>query len=565
MAAMNPILEELNGMSPAAKAALMQAHSATAGQSTPPSNPMQGTQAPVPSLANLRAAPAAGPTPVGAGGIMPPPSGSSRVPSLSFSESAAPAIQAPRGTLEGDQNALGATLKKPAALESLYGRISNSNFGQNHPVIGKVLGTLAQIPATAADVVASGLEPRIGAVIPGTSIQRGMHVAGLQNQIKEDEASRAAQSAQAVENARIPYLQAQTEAANLVEISPEQAEEIGIPSLAGQKVTQGALQHLMTTAKTANSREAVANISAQSRQDIANANNLTKEKVASLKPEQRDDRAIRIMEKPADQRTQEENAYLGAYSQWVQQTKVEPGIARAQAFGMFRPVQVTGPNGDVHYEFSGNAIRSGASTPNSMSFRTAMGVARYMTSGKGGGTLTAYRTAYDHLDLLRQAANALNNGDVQTLNRMSNAFKEKFGHAAPTNFEAVKTMLAGEIANVAKATGATDQEIAAARDELQRAQSPEQINGVIETNQDLMDQKAVEMYQQYQSGMQGQPVFGHSAAAHPAGGNAPGSPPAATGGTAVSLSAAKGLPQNKGKTDAQIRADIEAHGHQVAP
>jgi hypothetical protein len=36
-------------------------------------------------------------------------------------------------------------------------------------------------------------------------------------------------------------------------------------------------------------------------------------------------------------------------------------------------------------------------------------------------------------------------------------------------------------------------------------------------------------------------------------------------GKAVSLSAARQLPQNKGKTDAQITADIQAHGHKVKP
>lgn len=37
------------------------------------------------------------------------------------------------------------------------------------------------------------------------------------------------------------------------------------------------------------------------------------------------------------------------------------------------------------------------------------------------------------------------------------------------------------------------------------------------------------------------------------------------GGTIVSLAAARGLPANKGKTDAQITSDIQAHGHTVGP
>lgn len=40
-------------------------------------------------------------------------------------------------------------------------------------------------------------------------------------------------------------------------------------------------------------------------------------------------------------------------------------------------------------------------------------------------------------------------------------------------------------------------------------------------------------------------------------------PPAPPSGKVVSLKAAMGLPINKGKTADQVRADIQAHGHQV--
>ena len=58
-------------------------------------------------------------------------------------------------------------------------------------------------------------------------------------------------------------------------------------------------------------------------------------------------------------------------------------------------------------------------------------------------------------------------------------------------------------------------------------------------------------------------------------GNAPATTPApATGSTsvpppasgmAVSLADARALPQNKGKSDADITSDIKAHGHAVVP
>ena len=183
-------------------------------------------------------------------------------------------------------------------------------------------------------------------------------------------------------------------------------------------------------------------------------------------------------------------------------------------------------SGQPTWQWAGEAVGAHAQTAQATPFKTALAMTRYMTSGKGGSTLTAYRTAYDHLDLLQNAADALENGDVQALNRMGNSFKEQMGKSAPTNFDAVKTMLSGEIANVAKSTGATDQEIAAAREELNRAQSPEQIKGIIQTNQDLMDQKASEMMQQYQSGIQGQPAFGKGTKQ---GNNGPETPKKSTG------------------------------------
>jgi hypothetical protein len=265
--------------------------------------------------------------------------------------------------------------------------------------------------------------------------------------------------------------------------------------------------------------------------DIADANNLTKEKLAQLKPQQRDDRAIGLWQKKQQGQplTQEENAYLGAYNKWIDETKVKPGVARAEAFGAFRPVQVLGENGNVQYQFSGNAIKSGTSTPQSMNFRTAAAMAKFMTSGKGGGVMTNYRTTTDHLDLLRQAITALDNGDMQGLNRLNNSFKEQFGSNAPTNVNVIRTMLSGELANVAKITGATDTEIKEQRENLNRASSPGQFSGFIDINQDLIDQKAHEMFLQNEAGMQGKPVFEKGgmgrdkapAAASQGGGNTP--------------------------------------------
>jgi hypothetical protein len=382
-------------------------------------------------------------------------------------------------------------------------------FWQN---LRHIAGTAARV---AGDIVAPGETELVtrslgqAGIGPDANIIRQRQLAGLQ---QGDIAQQDAASKRNLEGQQGAYYGAHAREVDLTPLSPEEAESFGNPALAGIPMNAQQREQLAKQAGINTTRVDTNAATNTTRKDIATQNSLTREELAKLKPEQRDDRAIRLNEKlqMGQPLTQEEQAYLGAYGKYIQQTKVEPGVARAQAFGMFRPVQVLGSNGDVQYEFSGNAIKNGSATPQSMNFRTAVGMSKFMTSGNGGQTIQAYNTANDHLELLGKAMEALENGDVQAVNKMSNSFKQEFGSAAPTNVNAVKAMLAGELANVAKVTGATDPEIQEQKDNLNRANSPEQIRGFITTNHELMDQKAFELYQQYQQGEQGAPAFGTS-------------------------------------------------------
>ncbi len=378
----------------------------------------------------------------------------------------------------------------------------------NHPGFLGKLGHFGSQMLANAHHVSGELTPR-----EDEEKRLGAEQQGLEKQ-QSEQALQSAQTEGAQQKGDLEEQQAR--AAELTPTSQEESDAFGVP--VGTMLNAASRAALGKQAGINGTKIQTTGMTVQGRQDVADANNLTKAHLATLKPEQRDDRAIRLMEKPAEQRTQEENAYLGSYARWVQQTKVDPGIARAQAYGMFRPVQVLGPDGEVHYDYSGHAIKSGSSTPQSMNFRTGVGMARFMTSGKGGQTINAYNVSNDHLDLFGKAMDALQNGDVQGLNRLNNAFKEQFGSPAPTNVNAIKAMLAGELANIAKVTGATDPEIQEQKANINRASSPEQIMGFIDTNHDLMDQKAYEMYNQYQQGMQGKPAFGGGRSGHnPAG------------------------------------------------
>lgn len=74
-----------------------------------------------------------------------------------------------------------------------------------------------------------------------------------------DESQNALRGAQtSAEQARVPLEEAQTKAAQLIQITPEMAMDMGQPGLAGESVTQGALQHILTTHQTVQQRELTA-------------------------------------------------------------------------------------------------------------------------------------------------------------------------------------------------------------------------------------------------------------------------------------------------------------------
>jgi hypothetical protein len=374
----------------------------------------------------------------------------------------------------------------------------------NHPGVG---GKIAHVLSVAGNIAGDIFAPGVMARIPGTQMNRQVQEGDLNERLGKEVGQQSGQKLAEQEEASKAGLQAAqadyyAQHAGAVGVRPMTADEaasIGHPELTGRLMDQKSISTLIGKRDTNQTRENVANIGAISRETIA-----------KLKPEQRDDRAIAINQKLAEGQpiTPEETSYLKAYSKYIDQTKVQPGVARAQAFGMFRPVQALNPEtGQPEWNWSGQAVGQHMGTTSNIPFRTAAGMAKFMTSGKGGQTITAYNTANDHLDLLGKAMDALDNGDVQALNQLNNSFKQQFGQAAPTNVNAVKAMLAGELANVAKVTGATDPEIQEQRENINRAASPEQIKGFIDTNHELMDQKAYEMYQQYQQGMQGKPAF----------------------------------------------------------
>jgi hypothetical protein len=225
----------------------------------------------------------------------------------------------------------------------------------------------------------------------------------------------------------------------------------------------------------------------------------------------RDDRNIAINQKRAmgQPLTPDEKAYQAAYDVYIKQTKVDPRVAGAVASGANRYIQVINPNDpeQVTLMRAADAARAGANTPASIGFQTDKAITRYMTSGAGGANITAFNTTTEHLNTLQDAAKALQNGDVQAFNSLGNKWATATGMPAPTDFNAVKFAVAGELSKTFKGAGATDAEISQINQTINTSQSPPQIQGAIDFYKRLMSGKLSALQSQYSAGKSGQPAF----------------------------------------------------------
>lgn len=123
-----------------------------------------------------------------------------------------------------------------------------------------------------------------------------------------------------------------------------------------------------------------------------------------------------------------------------------------------------------------------------------------ISGGKLGQTMKSFNVAIQHTNVFRDAAQALNNGDVKQFNRITQAWAEQTGQPAPTNFDAVKRIWGDEIVKaVVGAAGALgDREDAAKL--LSRANSPAQLQGVMDYYLNLMAGQVAGVKKQYEAG-----------------------------------------------------------------
>lgn len=280
---LNPVLSEIQGLSPEAKGALG----------------MAGHTLPTPEAAAAASSPSVLPP----GMLLPhpdmgPPPGNitmgSLAPSLSVLPSDQPSIKAPRGTVEGDTNARGALLGQKPGVENIASSVEGSQLGKSHPFFGKLLGGLAEGAGMLGDTLLHAAAPGIERMTPGTEGNYSRNLGRADTALAQDttntqkEAQASEETATAGKtNADIPLEQAETDqrkqqtAANEpVEISPEQAQSLGMPELAGEKVSPTVLAGLSRTNQTNNTKESTTGETVAGREQVAQTGADSREAVA---------------------------------------------------------------------------------------------------------------------------------------------------------------------------------------------------------------------------------------------------------------------------------------------
>jgi len=142
---------------------------------------------------------------------------------------------------------------------------------------------------------------------------------------------------------------------------------------------------------------------------------------------------------------------------------------------------------------------------NAQNYAISLKTRNAFSTGVEGRTTRAFNVAIDHLDTLNDAADALKNNNVKRFNQLAQRIAEETGSSTPTNFDAIKGIVAKEIVKsvVGNASAGGQQERQELAVELSRSNSPAQLSGMIGRYQTLMAGQLKGLKKQYESGYGG--------------------------------------------------------------
>lgn len=143
-------------------------------------------------------------------------------------------------------------------------------------------------------------------------------------------------------------------------------------------------------------------------------------------------------------------------------------------------------------------------------------VKQVATSGQVGQQLLAIGTARQHMQLFSQLADALDNGNNQTINKIGNALGIEFGSDKATNLKIAAQAFGGEVGKAFDGAGVTAGEREQAEKAYSDALSKGQFKGAVQTVDKLLAGKQKAAHDWFDQGTQAKPDFGTGEGAAPA-------------------------------------------------
>lgn len=121
-------------------------------------------------------------------------------------------------------------------------------------------------------------------------------------------------------------------------------------------------------------------------------------------------------------------------------------------------------------------------------------------SGVLGRQVIALNTVADHLLLVKEYAEALNNGQIPRANAIANQISKETGGPAVTNFDAGRDIMADEVVRLLTTTGGTEADRQGMQSRISSAFSPAQFAGVINVFERFVHGRFEALQQQYAQG-----------------------------------------------------------------
>jgi hypothetical protein len=123
------------------------------------------------------------------------------------------------------------------------------------------------------------------------------------------------------------------------------------------------------------------------------------------------------------------------------------------------------------------------------------------TSGKSAQSINALNTVIGHLETLSDAADKLNNTNYPSVNSVTNWIASQTGDPRIKQFDATKKAVVDELTRVYRGAGGSEGDIKMWSDQINAANSPDQLHGVIGQVGDLLKSKMDALGEQYKQGM----------------------------------------------------------------